>query len=141
MRIEDDSDGTVLSVKDSCDTSPDNSKYYSTLGLSYLKKGDLKNSWYYSRKALDCPKPADEAFFAFNEIFAFVCPGYGIHLGITEEEVIEKLGVPDKVILSDCEEEKAFIYGLALLFIKERILCGAFLRGNPNLWEPYALPE
>lgn len=139
--VEENIEKNILNLNVSPSIGQGNSQYYASLAKGYLKQGDLEKSWDYARKALNSTQPVPEAFFVFSEVFAFICPGYRIHSGMTEEELVEKLGVPDKVILADCEEKKALIYGLGLFYIRDNLVSEAFIRGNPNLWEPFPLSE
>lgn len=136
---EENYEDAIVHLKKTIELCPESAKYYYSITLVYFEKGDLVKSWEYCRKTLQCPEPPDEAFFTFEQIFGLMCSNFKIIEGMPEEKLIERLGQPDKVIVSDNPEEKAMIYGISLFYIKQGYVTEAFFRGNPNPWEPIRL--
>ena len=138
--IEDeDYDSAIDCLQKTIDLCPQDAKYYHTIANVYFEKGDLENSWIYCRKTLQCPNPPDEAFFMFEQIFGMMCAKYKILAGMSEEELVAKFGDPDKVIVAENPEQKAFIYGISLFYLKWGFISEAFFRGNPEPWDPIDL--
>lgn len=134
-----DYDSAIECLERTIDLCPEDAKYYNSIALVYFEKGDLINSWTYCRKTLQCADPPKEAFFMFEQLFGMMCAKFKIVVGMREDELVEKFGVPDKIIESDSSEIKAYIYGISLFYIKYDHIAEAFFRGNPEPWDPINL--
>lgn len=111
--------------------SPSNSTAHACLSNAYLLNNNLEKAWHHARLALQCPKPSQEAFSNFLNIYETLDMKYRFTKGnLQEQEVLAILGEPDKI--EESMNEQIWNYGIAKLNFSGKSLSSSECRLQNN---------